>query len=368
MHNTRFQKTGKGSFYGEYLYDRIVPPEHFLRQLRQIVPWPKYDYKLLKYYRGKAKSGRPPLEPCLVLKMLLLAYLYDLSERQTEVFCNENLPAKYFLGLAIDEPAPDHSTLSAFKKRILENGKITAFEKLLQAVVQCAQDEGVVFGPIQIIDSTHSVADVNTQKDQYRQEQGQHPRDPNAHWGAKHSRRFRDEKGQVHTCTEYFFGYKAHTCLNEQSQMITNVIVTPGNRVDGDILPQLVNADRELGLDVQIVVADRGYDDSDNHVFLQSLGIHNAINLRTIRTKKKDPNKEVWLELKAQPWYESSLSKRYIIERKFGEAKKYHGLGRCRYLGLFRYAIQAYMTAIALNLKRLVRLLTGVPFKAPVYA
>jgi len=368
MTQGRFQRTGKGSFYGEYLYDRIVPQDHFLRKLRELVPWQKFDYKLLKYYKGKAKSGRPPIEPCLVLKMLVLSYLYDLSERQTEAFCNENLPAKYFLGLAIDEPAPDHSTLSAFKRRILENGRITAFQRLLQAVVSTAQEAGVEFGPVQIIDSTHSIADVNTQKDDRRQARGHSPRDPNAHWGAKHSYKVRDEQGKTHTRTEYFFGDKAHVSFNAEAQMITSVIVSPGNRPDGGFLPRLVDSDLDLGLDVQIVVADRGYDDSNNHVFLQSLGIHNAINLRTIRTKKKDPNKQVWLELKAQPWYESSLSKRYIIERKFGEAKKYHGLGRCRYLGLVRYAVQAYMTAIALNLKRLVRLLTGVPFKAPVYA
>ena len=33
--------------------------------------------------------------------------------------------------------------------------------------------------------------------------------------------------------------------------------------------------------------------------------------------------------------------------------------------GLVRYAIQGFLTAIALNLKRLVMLLTAVPFKGP---
>jgi len=54
---------------------------------------------------------------------------------------------------------------------------------------------------------------------------------------------------------------------------------------------------------------------------------------------------------------------RYKIERKYGEAKEHHGLRRCRYLGRFRYTLQAYLTAIVLNLKRMVRLLTGVAFK-----
>ena len=38
---------------------------------------------------------------------------------------------------------------------------------------------------------------------------------------------------------------------------------------------------------------------------------------------------------------------------------------RCRYLGLLRYAIQGYLTAMAVNLKKIVKLLTGVGLKGP---
>lgn len=34
------------------------------------------------------------------------------------------------------------------------------------------------------------------------------------------------------------------------------------------------------------------------------------------------------------PTYKEGWKERYKIERKFGEAKAGHGLGRCRYLGL----------------------------------
>jgi len=81
------------------------------------------------------------------------------------------------------------------------------------------------------------------------------------------------------------------------------------------------------------------------------------------RTQKKDANKQVWLELVQTPQYRQGLKERYKIERKFGEAKQGHGLGRCRYLGLTRFAVQAFFTAIMLNLKRMVKLLTGVGFK-----
>ncbi|MBN2356205.1 transposase [candidate division KSB1 bacterium] len=46
------------------------------------------------------------------------------------------------------------------------------------------------------------------------------------------------------------------------------------------------------------------------------------------------------------------------MERKFGEAKQGHGLGHCRYVGKTRFTVQAYFTAIMLNLKRMVKLLT----------
>ncbi|NMB67155.1 MAG: transposase [Chloroflexi bacterium] len=37
----------------------------------------------------------------MVLKVELITYLYNLSERQVEVYINENLPAKYFVGTPV---------------------------------------------------------------------------------------------------------------------------------------------------------------------------------------------------------------------------------------------------------------------------
>ncbi|MGQ9494099.1 MAG: transposase [Anaerolineae bacterium] len=54
------------------------------------------------------------------------------------------------------------------------------------------------------------------------------------------------------------------------------------------------------------------------------------------------------------------MQERYKIERKFGEAKQGSSFGRCRHEGLIRYAIQGFLTALVLNLKRMVWLLRGV--------
>jgi IS5 family transposase len=69
------------------------------------------------------------------------------------------------------------------------------------------------------------------------------------------------------------------------------------------------------------------------------------------------------LDLVQTSAYKTGCKERYKIERKFGEAKKEHGLGRCRYLSLLGFGVQAYFTAIVLNLKRIVKILTGVGLK-----
>lgn len=364
MGKRRFKQLGMGSFFGSLVYGRAVPETNFLRQLGAIIPWERFSERLIELYQGRGERGRPPYDPVVILKMLILSYLYDLSERQTEVFANDSLSGKCFLGLAVDEPAPDHSTLTAFKKRIMENGHIGELEELLAEIVRVAQEEGVEFGQIQVVDSTHTVADVNTGKDDRRQKkEDKAPRDRGAKWGAKHQRRYRDQTGKIKTQTEYFYGYKMHTSLNAAANLITSVVVTAGNAPDGKQFGALVDKDAEQKLPVRTYGADRGYDDSENHYLLQERGLHSAIRLNTYRTAKKDGNKQVWVALKNSAEYQAGQKERYQIERKYGEAKEHHGLRRCRYVGYLRYTVQAYLTAMTLNLKRLVKLLTGVNFK-----
>lgn len=364
MARERYKKQQIGSFFGEWIYDRVVPQDHFLRKLEEIVPWGRFTDQLVQFYAGGAMYGRPPYDPAVILKMLLLAYLYDLSERATEQQVNDSFAMKWFLGLAVDEPAPHHSTLTKFRQRLLQNGKGEALEQMLVTIIRLAQDKGVEFGTIQVIDSVHTIADVNTAKDDSRKKRGKPPRDGDAAWGVKHTKRERDEQGKTVKRRQYFHGYKAHVSMNTGSDLITSVVVTPGNAYDGHRLPELVESDLRKGLPIGTVTADRAYDDGENHYLLAIKDIHSAIILNDYRTQKKDSNKQIWQDLLASETYQRGIRERYKIERKFGEAKQGHGLGRCRYLGIDGYRMQTYMTAIALNLKRMVKLLTGTNFRA----
>ena len=91
MGRERFKEGKRDSFFGSFVYEQAAPKDHFLVKLNEVVPWQRITYKLGKYYRGKAKEGRPPYDLALLLKMLLVSYLYDISERQTEEVANLNL-------------------------------------------------------------------------------------------------------------------------------------------------------------------------------------------------------------------------------------------------------------------------------------
>jgi transposase, IS5 family len=368
MDNPRFADTRSSSFFGEFLYDQVVPQGHFLRQLNHLIDWERFTRRLLKLYKGGGMVGRPPFDPAMLLKMELIAYLYNLTERQVEVYINENLPAKYFIGLAVDQAAPDHSTLTVFRERLVKRGRHKVFQDLLEEIVQIALRSGIRFGAIQIVDSVHSIANVNTDKDQKRQGKGKGPRDPDAGWGVKHTRKVQTEEGKKEDQVQYFYGYKAHVSLNAENGLITSLETTSGQAYDGYHFTSLVDHDLEQQLPVETYTADKAYDDGENHYNLEIRGLHSAIRLKKTRTDKKDDAKQVWISLHQTPQYQQGLKERYKIERKFGEAKLGHGFGRCRYLGRLGFSVQAFFTAIMLNLKRLVKLLTGVGLKTKAVA
>mgnify|MGYP001179287689 CR=1 FL=1 len=363
MAKKRYVNTRDQSFFGNYIYDQVVPENHFLRRLNKLIDWERFTDRIIELYRGGGEYGRPPFNPTQILKMCLLAYFYDLSDRQVEVYVNENLPAKYFVGLGLDQTAPDHSTLTVFRKRLIKQGDLGEFEGLLAEIVQMALTSGIQFGTLQVVDSVHSAANVNTAKDHGRKEDGKGPRDPDAKWGVKGNQKAKDQNGQDVDQVKYFYGYKGHVSMNAESNLITSLEVTSGEAYDGHHFCSLVDQDMAQNIPANTYTADRGYDDGNNHFYLEHLNLQSAICLKGMRTKKKDANKEVWLEMVQSPAYQDGRKERYKIERKFGEAKQGHGLGRCRYIGLLKFGIQAYFTAIVLNLKRMVKLLTGVGLK-----
>ena len=360
----RFQETGKHSFFGDYVYDRIIPRDHFLVGLNELFAWDELGEQMIGLYRGKGLYGRPPYKPVLVFKMLLLSYLYNVSERDIERLATYHLAMKWFLGLAVDESPPDHSTLTKFKNRFVKKGNWLVLQNVFDTVIQEALAYGLKLGDLQLLDSVHTQADVNNDKDRKRQEQGKGPRDPDARVVHKGKRSVVEPDGKRAQKDIRYNGYKAHVSVNAETGIITTVHCTRGNAADNKAFPTVFDHDRGLSLPTNMYGGDRAYDDTNIFEYLEQAGMRSGICLRHIRTSKKDGNKERWVELLSSDDYQRAVALRYRVEQPFGWAKHKHGFERCRYIGLARYRVQALLTFLVTNCKRIVKLLTGLTFRS----
>ena len=148
-------KSPQESFYGSYLYDRIVPVDHLLRKMNQVVDF-SFARQILND-RYSPKIGRPAEDPEFMLRLCLLQYIYGDSDRAVVENARLNLAYKYFLGLAVDAEVPDYTTVSYFRAQRLGEEK---FRAVLEQIVRQCIDKGLVKGKRQIIDSTPVIANI----------------------------------------------------------------------------------------------------------------------------------------------------------------------------------------------------------------
>jgi len=215
-----------------------------------------------------------------------------------------------------------------------------------------------------------------------------------------------------------FCGYKAHI-LEDESEIITSVDILNGNEIECVKLGALLEKEEEKKLNPKAIAADSIYDSGDNYKLLgrKKMKAYISFNPRNRRTwkgfkhnEKKNfltcpegntsigrvpqedgflyyfstrdcqtcPSKSTCIKPKetrarvfvkadyvftgSQNRYRKrALRLRKIIERKFGEAKKWHGMSRARYRGKWKVAIQILMTFLVINAKRMAKLLNENP-------
>jgi IS5 family transposase len=150
-------KSPQESFFGSYLYDRIVPVDHLLRKINQVVDF-SFARQILND-RYHPDIGRPAEDPQFMLRLCLLQYIYGDSDRQVVENARLNLAYKYFLGLAVDSEVPDYTTVSYFRIQRLGEEK---FRSVLEQIVRQCTDKGLVKGKRQIIDSTPVIANISS--------------------------------------------------------------------------------------------------------------------------------------------------------------------------------------------------------------
>lgn len=104
-----------------------------------------------KYY------GRPAKEPELMIKLLVLQYLYNLSDKRVVEDASLNLAYMYFLGINPEDDLPHPSLLAIFRVHRLQD--VSLDEIIIQIINQCV-DKGIVKGSGVTIDTTHTEANT----------------------------------------------------------------------------------------------------------------------------------------------------------------------------------------------------------------
>jgi len=87
----------------------------------------------LPEYRGGEKGGRPAWPALTMLKCLLLAKWFGLSDPQLEDCLQDRLSFRRFVGLSLTDAAPDETTFVRFRARLRERGlDRTLFDETLK--------------------------------------------------------------------------------------------------------------------------------------------------------------------------------------------------------------------------------------------
>ncbi len=332
------------------VYKGLVKHDHFLVQLDELFDWYALSEPLRDIGENEA-GGRPRYPAILMLKMLFISYLFNHSDRETEFAATTNLLVKYFLGLPINEEAPDHSSLSRFRDRVLARQGVSFFLDLFRSLVAQAKERGIEAGVVQALDATHTWAKVDVSK----KDDPKSPRDPNASWGCKGHETRVSLKGEKVQIPKWFFGYKAHLLGDTKNNLITGFHVTGGHVTDiegGDDLIHkiLTNDERQR---IAILAADKGYGCPIWINLLEKYtGIMTAFALPEWMYKKGPEHlKFKWLSYKHDEGRAAFRRERYKLEQINGDLKNNHGMRRCRYLGLAKYHLQTAMSSMAHNLK-----------------
>lgn len=141
--------------------DQLVPEDHLLRKIDATIDFSFIYDKVRPFY--SEDNGRPPVDPVMLFKMMLVGYLYGIrSERQLEKEIQTNVAYRWFLGLGLTDSVPHHSTISFNRHKRFKN--TTVFQDVFDEVVLLAVEHRMVGGRILFTDSTHLKANANKRK------------------------------------------------------------------------------------------------------------------------------------------------------------------------------------------------------------
>ena len=137
--------------------DSMIPEDHLLRRIKNCVNFDFIYEKAAPYY---SHVGRKSIDPVVLIKMLLIGYLYGIkSERRLEEEVSLNLAYRWFCGIDLMDRVPDHSTFSQNRRRRFQEAGI--FREIFNEIVLKCIELGIVSGEIGVADGSFLPSNVS---------------------------------------------------------------------------------------------------------------------------------------------------------------------------------------------------------------
>jgi transposase len=154
------REDGQGQFFYAFDLDKVVPPDHLVRQIEGVLDLSWVHRELAPYY---SHTGRPSIDPVLMIRMLIVGYVFAIrSERRICAEVRVNLAYRWFCKLGIEDKIPDHSVFCrARHERFRESD---ALRRVFEGVVAMCIASGLVGGEAFSIDASLIKADVDKKK------------------------------------------------------------------------------------------------------------------------------------------------------------------------------------------------------------
>ena len=304
-----------------------------LAALDAAVPWDKLLAPVLKlpeyakYIADPSRPGERPIDPRVMVKSLLLAKWYNLSDPQLEEQLKDRISFRRFVGLSQQDRTPDETTFVKFRRRLRE----ADLDKVIfDTILKHLDRRGLLLKEGTIVDAT-IIEQARGEKTGEKDDKGEDltTRDPEASFTKKHD-------------TSYH-GYKMHTAT-DTSGVITGVVVSTASHHDSRHIDELIEDE------TRAVIADSAYSDQKRREQLEARGVLPGIIYKRKKGQKK-------LSAWQKKWNRLVSRVRAIGEHPYAWMKRLMNFTRCRYRGLRRNRFDFVMTAAAYNLRRAASLL-----------
>lgn len=289
-----------------------------LDRLDAATPWQTLAgpiYQLPEY--ANQGSGRPAWDPTLMLKSLMLAKWFNLSDPGLEEALRDRISFRRFVGLSFADPAtPDETSFVRFRNRLREAG---LHEQIFDAVVAHIEAQGLLVKDGTMVDAT-----IIEQSRGRKRPDGSSTRDPDASFTKKH--------GVPH------HGYNGHIAC-DYSGVVTDYRFGTAKEHDSVHIDDLTMHERRA------VIADSAYSSRERRTDLRRRGVIDGI---CYKRNRGQTHLHDWQER----WNALVSRLRARVEHPFGMLKHQLGYRRVRYRGQERNEFDFALLLTACNLKK----------------